>query len=131
MGDSSPDTPIVLRFQRTIVPKGNLHIDLPMADDLPTGEELAEALRQDGHNVSVVFPAGGGASLALMIAGAAGAATAIAKVLTAFFNKNQHRKITIRQGDNEFAAQGLSLRQLERLIKRAMGEPDDEDEEPD
>jgi hypothetical protein len=120
--EASRNAPIVLRISSPIVPKGNLNIALPMTEGLSVGEELAEALREDGFDATVAVPAGGGWDIMLMVLGAAGGATGIAKVLTAFFSKNQHRKITIKEGDKEFEAQGLSLRQLETLIRRVLDE---------
>jgi len=126
MAEYQSQDPIVLDLYPQSHPQRDLHIGFPTNDSV-AAEELAEAFREDGYDATVAFPAGGGGSIALWIASGAAGATALGKVLTAFFNKNQHRKITLKAGDKQLDAQGMSLRQLERLVQRALGQPDDDE----
>ena len=84
--------------------------------------------RQKGSYQSRGLELAAGPELAILIAafGTAGGLHGLAAVLNAWFSRNEHKSITLTRGDETLDMKGLSKKEREKLIKRLLGDAQQE-----
>jgi hypothetical protein len=92
----------------------------------PFADELIDLLNSHGLSYSEVFEASYGHGLAIYAIYGVGAVSALggfgglAKVLVALFHRHDGKRFTAVIGDDEYSAEGTSLKDAERWIERAL-----------
>jgi hypothetical protein len=86
-------------------------------------DELVALLNSHHLKHSEVFEFSAGSDLIIYAVGglsSLGGLTGLAKVLTAFFHQHDGKRLVFKVGDDEYSAEGCSLKQAERWVTRVL-----------
>jgi hypothetical protein len=107
-----------LRVQLAPVAPGEYSLKIYVSAD--AGAELRADLDAAGFETSEMAEFAFGVDDAIIGVVALGGLGGIAKVLNAFFHKNQHKSITLKSGDTEVTVTGMSKGETEDIIQKCL-----------
>jgi hypothetical protein len=120
--EKSHDTPILLDLTRSDGHLESLDVHIHTRHGWTVGRQLRHEFEEQGLEVQFTGYQADATHTLITIVSAAGGLAGAAAVLNGFFQRNRHRKITVKTKKREVAVEGFSVEDTERLLKEAMDE---------
>jgi hypothetical protein len=120
--EKSHDTPVLLDLTRSDRHPESLDVHIHTRHGWTVGNQLMDEFQEQEVEVQFTGYAQDVTHTAITIVSAAGGLAGAAAALNSFFQRNRHRKITVKTKKREATVEGFSVKDTERLLKEALDE---------
>jgi hypothetical protein len=120
--EKSHDTPVFLSLARGERHAESLDIHVHTKHGWTVGRQLEDEFQEQGVEVQFTGYTQDVTHTMITVVSAAGGLAGVAAALNSFFQRNRHRKITVKTKKREVRVEGFSLANTERLLKEALDE---------
>lgn len=120
--EKSHDTPVFLSLEETDRSPDGLAVHIHTTHGWTVGDQLMREFQAQGVEVQFTGHAQDVTHTIITSVSAAGGFAGAAAALNSFFQRNRHRKITVKTKKRELTVEGFSLADTERLLKEVMGD---------
>jgi hypothetical protein len=120
--EKSHDTPVFLSLARGERQAESLEIHIHTKRGWTVGHQLEDEFQEQGVEVQFTGYTQDVTHTMITILSAAGGLASAAAALNSFFQRNSHRKITVKTKKREVTVEGFSLTDTQRLLKEALDE---------